>query len=257
MSTARYIIFGVFVYMAFILVTLPADAVYGYWKKYLGGDVPLYLDDIQGSIWSGQAAHAAVVDQQVQQVKWHTRPTALLLGKAELGFEFSIEEGYAKGVVGKNLLGDPYMSGVEAWLPMNDFLTLFNLQSLNAGGALAVNLDNVTIRDNLISSASGDITWQDAEINILKPMPLGSINVTLEPTDEGVKGVLSDQGGPLQADGLLTLTADGKYDFNAEVSVRDPQQRDLANALHTLGPTNSSGKTQLKLSGDLKNLRLL
>jgi general secretion pathway protein N len=257
MKTARYIVFGFFTYLLFVTVTLPANVVYSYWKDQFGANVPLYLQNVEGSVWSGTARQATIDRVQLKKLRWQLRPSRLLLGKAEAALEFSMQDGYGKGVVGHSVLGSSYLQDIEAWIPMVEFMPLVNLQSLNAGGALAVNLGELHVKDRMIASALGTITWQDAEINILKPLPLGSLNVELQPTDEGVKGVLSDQGGPLQAEGLITLTNDGKYDLNATVAVRDPLQTDLKNALRTIGPTDRSGKTQLKASGDLANLGLI
>jgi hypothetical protein len=58
----------------------------------------------------------------------------------------------------------------------------------------------------------------------------------------------------LQAEGLLTVDKEGKYDFNAEIAVRDPQQRDLANAIRSLGRQDRTGKVKIQQSGDLASL---
>ncbi|WP_455203563.1 type II secretion system protein N [Kaarinaea lacus] len=256
MKTVRYVLLGLACYLAFLIVTLPANAVYGYWKNWLGAEVPLVLEGIDGSIWSGSAAQALISDQKVQKLKWQFRPIKLLMGKAELALDFSLQEGYGKGNLGKSLFGGIYLHDVEAWLPMMEFLTFFNMQSLKPGGALAINLNELQIQDRTIASAIGSLVWQDAEVTILKPMPLGSLQVELQPDDDGIKGVLSDQGGPLQAEGLFTLNSEGKYDFNAALAVRDSQQKDLQNAIRSLGRSDRDGKVKLTHSGDIAALRL-
>ncbi len=222
----------------------------------MGEDVPIVLEGVNGSVWSGSAAQAYVSNQQVEKLKWHFKPVQLLLGNAELALDFSMQDGYGKGSVGYSVFGSIYADNIEAWLPSALILPIFNLGSLQPGGALAINLTELKIKDHTVSTALGSLVWQDAEITILKPMTLGSLQIQLEPTDEGIKGVISDMGGPLQAEGLLTLTRDGKYDFNAEIAVRDPQQRDLANAIRSLGRQDSTGKVKLKQSGDLASLGL-
>lgn len=256
MIKVRYILFGIVCYFMFVVVTLPANVVYAYWKDMFGGNVPVVLQGLNGSIWSGAAAQAYITDKQVEKLQWQFRPLPLILGRVELALEFSLQDGFGKAVVGHSVLGNSYLSDVEAWIPMGDLLPMFNLQSLNAGGSLSLNLTELTVKEKMVTSALGNLTWQDAEITLLKPLPLGSLAVDIEPTDEGIKGVLSDQGGPMSAEGLVTLSPEGQYEINAAVSVRDPQQTDLQNALRSIGPTGADGKTKLKASGDLASLGL-
>lgn len=240
--------------MAFLVTTLPANLVYGYWKEYLGKDVPVVMDGLDGSVWSGSALGISVNNQQIQKVKWSFKPLQILLGNTELDLEFAMQDGYGKGSVGYNVLGDIYANGIEAWLPMDQVLPLFNLGSLRPGGALAINLIELVVNKQTVTTALGSLVWQDAEISILKPMPLGSLKVELEPGEQGVKGVISDMGGPLQVEGLLNVSQEGQYDVTGEVAVRDPEQKDLQNAIRSLGRSDRSGKVKLSQSGDLASL---
>jgi general secretion pathway protein N len=250
----RYIILGLVFYLVFLLTSLPANVVYAYWKQSMGEEVPVFLSGVDGSVWSGKAAQANIAGQQFEKLSWHFKPIQLLLGNTELAVDFSMQDGYGKGNVGYNLLGSVYANDVEAWLPMGLVLPMFDLGSLKPGGALAVNLSELKIKDHTVATALGSLAWQDAEITILKPMPLGSLQVELEPTDDGIKGVISDMGGPLQAEGLVTVDKEGKYNFNAEIAVRDPQQRDLANAIRSLGRQDRTGKVKIQQAGDLASL---
>jgi len=252
----RYIIFGAIFYLGFLLTTLPAELVYGYWKHSAGKTTPVFLQGVDGSVWSGKAAQAYIAGQQIQNIKWRFKPWKTLLGDIELAMYFKMKDGYGKGVLGHNLLGGTYAHNLDAWLPMGWVLPMFNLGSLKPGGALAVNLKEFEIKGKTVATALGSLVWQDAEITILKPMPLGSLKVELEPTNEGIKGVISDMGGPLQVEGLVTLDHEGKYNLSAEVAVRDPQQQDLRNAINSIGRPDSSGKVRLQQSGNLDRLGL-
>ncbi|MCG6969664.1 MAG: type II secretion system protein N [Gammaproteobacteria bacterium] len=252
----RYIIIGLVFYLGFLLVNLPANVVYGYWKQSMGEEVPVILDGLNGSVWSGSAAQASIAGQPLEKLKWQFKPMHLLLGNTEVALDFSMQEGYGKGNVGYNVLGSFYADNVEAWLPMGLVLPMFDLGSLKAGGALAVNLSELKVKNHTVATALGSLAWQDAEITILKPMPLGSLKVELEPTDDGIKGVISDMGGPLQAEGLLTVDQEGKYDLSAEIEVRDPQQRDLANAIRSLGRQDRTGKVKIQQAGNLASIGL-
>ncbi len=250
----RYILLGLVCYLGFLVITLPADLVYGYWKNSLGHDSPIILEGVSGSVWSGQVAQASISGQPVDKLSWSLSPAQLLLGNAEVALDFAMRNGFGKGQVGYSVFGSIYADNVEAWLPMDLVAPMVQLGSLKPGGALAVNLSELKVKNHTLASALGTVVWQDAEITILKPMPLGSLQVELEPADDGVKGVISDLGGPLEAEGLVTVDSEGNYDFSAEIAVRDPNQRDLVNAIRSLGRQDSSGKVKLEQSGNLANL---
>ena len=86
-------------------------------------------------------------------------------------------------------------------------------------------------------------------------MRLGDLKMTFETGADGVKGILSDGGGPLSAEGLLTLDAEGGYQFNGALAARDPSAKDLKNALNSMGRPDREGKHVIKRSGKLSQLQ--
>lgn len=243
--------------MIFLLGTVPAEVVYGYWKQSIGKTTPVYLQGIGGSVWSGKASQASIAGETLQDLKWKLKPWKTLLGDAEVAMYFKMKNGYGKGVIGHNLLGSNYAHNVEAWLPMGWLMPMFKLGSLKAGGALAINLKELEVKNKTVATALGSLVWQDAEITILKPMPLGSLKVDLKPTSDGIEGVISDMGGPLKVEGLVSLDHEGKYEIKAELALRDPEQQDLKNAIYSLGRPDSSGKVKLQQTGNIASLGLL
>ena len=250
----RYVLFGVLLYAVFLVVTFPADVAYGYWKHYFGKREPVVLTTLSGSIWSGKAGASRIGSQMFDSLQWRFHPLSLFLGKIEVQWEFRVEEGYGKGNTGMNLMGKVYMNKVDGLLPMMPIAKLARMDALKPGGALGVNLDSVQLKGQVPTNITGNLTWHTAEVTLLKPMPLGNLSVSFETADDTIKGVLSDDGGPLQVQGLVSLTPAGDYDLNLSLGVRDPKQTDLANALRSLGRPDNSGKYKIKRSGKLSSL---
>lgn len=256
MKSIRYILFAFIVYVVFLCMTFPANTVYAYWKETMGDEIPFSASQMDGSIWSGKATEVRVGSKQVKSVSWRFHPFTLLLGRVELGWEFEVNDGYGKGVVGRRLMGGLYLNDIEAWVPLSEISQMANLQALRPAGSLSVNMQQISLNRQSLTAAIGNIEWNSAELTLLNAISLGDLQIRFEPVDDGVKGVLSDQGGPLQADGLLTLSDDGKYAFTGTFGVRDPQQTDLKNALQSLGRVGSDGKHKITQSGDLGQLGL-
>ncbi|WP_455202002.1 type II secretion system protein N [Kaarinaea lacus] len=251
-SSIKYTFIGLVAYTVFLFTTMPAGFAYSYWKQSFGGDkVPVTLNDIEGSVWSARVEKATIKGQQFNALTWNINVLTLLLGIMEMDVEFKVADGYGKGTVGYSFFGGSYFNNVEAWLPLSEIERLVNLSTFKPGGALDIKMSNVKLDDNVVVSARGDVAWHGAEMTMLKPLVLGDLDIAFEPNEGGVKAVLSDQGGPLKADGILQLNPDKSYEFNGEFGTRG-DQKDLHAALTTMGRFNRDGKVKVSLKGNLE-----
>jgi hypothetical protein len=251
-STLKYSLFGIIAYLAFLVATMPAGLAYGYWKSTLGGDkVPVNLQDVNGSVWSGKVGKATINGQSLTALTWDIKFLTLLLGIVETDIEFKVTDGYGKGTVGYSFFGGAYFNNVEAWLPLREVENIIKVSAFKPGGALDVKLSNVKLDNNTVVSARGDVAWHGAELTLLKKLVLGDVDVAFEPHEGGVKGVLSDQGGPLSAEGILQLNPDKSYEFDGAFGTRG-NNPDLQNALRTMGRTDRDGKVKVSLKGNLE-----
>ncbi|MGD8567470.1 MAG: type II secretion system protein N [Gammaproteobacteria bacterium] len=255
-SSIKYTLLGLLAYTVFLLVTLPADVAYGFWKTKFGGqNVPVMLNDIEGSIWSGRIGESTIKGQQIQSFSWDVNVLTLLLGIVEANVELKVTDGYANGTVGYALFGGSYVNGLEAWLPLNQIDQLVNVAALRPGGAVDVKMSNVKLNNNTVVSAQGDVAWYSAEMTLLKKITLGDLQIKFEPNEGGVKGVLSDQGGPLRAEGVLQLNPDKSYEFKGAFGTRG-EQPDLHAALTTMGRFDRDGMVKVSLKGNLAQFGL-
>jgi hypothetical protein len=251
-STFKYGIFGIAAYLVFLVATMPAGFAYGYWKTLFGGgDAPVTFDDIRGSVWSGQAGKATINGQQLSALTWDTNFFTLLLGIMEMNFEFKVADGYGKGTMGYSVFGGTYLNDVEAWLPLSEVENILKVSAFKPGGALDVKMSTVKLDDNTVVSAKGDVAWHGAELTLLKKLVLGDLDVAFEPHEGGVKGVLSDQGGPLSAEGVLQLGPEKSYEFEGAFGMRG-NNPDLQNTLRTMGRLDRDGKVKVSLKGSLE-----
>lgn len=255
-KTIRYILVGSLAYFVFMLAIIPAATVFAYWKDTLGAKVPFHAQHWSGSVWSGKATEVMIGTKQIKSFSWQFHPFKLFMGSLELGLEIEVKDGYLKGVAGRRLMGTRYINDIEAWIPMSEIAVMANLQTFMPAGALNVNLQQLEFSQQALSRAIGDIEWNSAEITLLNKMALGDIQLKFDPADDGIKAVLSDQGGPLQIDGLLTVSSKGTYAFTGALGLRDTQRIDLKNALRSLGRPGKDGKYKVTRSGELADLRL-
>ncbi|HEX21983.1 MAG TPA: type II secretion system protein N [Chromatiales bacterium] len=251
----RYLLIGLLAYVIFLLAQFPADRAYAWWKAGPGAQQKLALTGLSGSVWQGGAQQALINGQRLQGLEWHLKPWTVLFGKLELDYEIRLNDGFARGSVATDPQGTVRLDAVEAKLPLAQ-LSLPAIAALRPSGVVNLNLQNVDWNGEALLAAQGRMVWSDAGISLLQPLQFGDLALTLETRDDGVIGELSDAGGPLQAEGLITLKADGSYQFTGSFAAREGAQSPLGQALGALGRPGADGRIQVNQSGQLAALGL-
>ncbi len=249
----RYLLIGLLAYVAFLIVQFPADRAYAWWKAGPGAQQKVVLTGLSGSVWQGSARQALIGDQRLQGLEWHFKPWTVLLGKLALDYELRLHDGFMRGSVAADPQGAVDVTALEAKLPLAQ-LSLPAIAALRPSGMVNLNLRDVDWNGEALLSAQGRVVWTDAGISLLQPLQFGDLALTLETRDDGVVGELSDAGGPLQAEGLLTLKADGSYQFTGRFKAREGAQSPLGRALSALGRPGADGKIPVNRTGRLADL---
>lgn len=251
----RWMAFGLLAYVAFLVLTFPAERVYAYWKSQAAAPAGFAVGGITGSVWDGRADVVMIDGRRLEAVTWRLHPWALLTGKVAADWSLKVADGFGRGDAAASLGGTLSMDAVEARLPLAQ-LPGRMVATLRPTGTLNLNLRDVEWNGEALVSAQGRLVWSGAGVNLLQEMALGDLSLDLETTSDGeVKGVLADGGGPLQATGLLTLKADGSYDFTGSFAARGNEPK-LAQALRALGRQGPDGKVQVSQKGTLASLGL-
>jgi Type II secretion system (T2SS), protein N len=116
-------------------------------------------------------------------------------------------------------------------------------------GAVNGVLQNVSVQYPTRIQASGEITWTDAGIALPFGLRLGTFVLTLEPTETGARGTISDRGGDLALNGDVEWIG-SRYTANIRLQARGGPP-ELARALNYVGAMNPDGSRQLLIEGDL------
>ncbi len=256
--------FGLLVYLVALVLSFPAERAYSHWRASENAPNNIALSGISGSVWSGKAAMAMIHDQSLENIEWSLRPWSLLFGQVGLSWRFQLplspgnekkgQSGYGRGSMALGLDGSVAFSTLEARLPARMIARVAKADALRPTGSVSLNLHDVLWDGQNLRSAEGRIVWNGAGISLLKPILLGDQAMTLETDANVVKGVLSDSGGPLSLDGLLTLSPEGQYVFSGSLAARNAP--DLERTLRSLGRPGADGRITLKREGNLASLGL-
>ncbi|HEB94580.1 MAG TPA: type II secretion system protein N [Gammaproteobacteria bacterium] len=251
----RYLLIGLLAYVIFLLVQFPAGQAYAWWKAGPGAQQKVVLTGLSGSVWRGSAQQALIDGQRLQGLEWRLKPWTVLFGKLEIDYEIRLDDGFLRGSVAADPQGAVAFDTLEAKLPLAQ-LPLPAIVALQPAGVVNLNLQSVDWNGEALLSAQGRLVWSGAGISLLQPLQFGDLALTLENRDGSVIGELSDAGGPLQAEGLLTLKPDGSYQFTGRFAAREGAQSPLGQALGALGRPGADGRVQVNQSGRLAALGL-
>lgn len=248
-SLLRYAGLGLLAYLIFLAATLPAAHAYPLLKERLA---PLQLYGVQGTLWSGRASDADLKAYRLGRLNWQLNPWALLLGRLEIAWTARKENGTAQGRIARTLTGKVRISDLTADIPVSELGGLANLGQVRPDGVLRVKLSEVTMDGHLLVAAHGTLAWENARVLTSQAVALGNFILNIDTGAAGITGTLLDKGGPLKAQGVLTVKHEGSYQFSGAFTPQPgTAQVPVTQALGWLGAPGPDGKISVSWSGTL------
>jgi len=248
----RYGLFALVVYLAFLVAGIPAQA----YRWFAGASSPLHLYQPTGTLWQGRASMLELSGASFEDVDWRLRLLPLALGRIEFALQMSRGRGSVQGTLGRGLGGAVYARDLTLRMPVAEFSALIGHPVSDLKGNIDINLPRIGIRNHKLSEVAGTVQITDSGLGPPANVALGGFVLRLETGSNGMRGVLKDLGGPLQADGVVTVQPDGNYQFTGNLAVRDPSRADLAQALNFLGNPGPGGKVVINYNGKIPLDRL-
>lgn len=239
------VVVGVLLLFIILLIArLPATWVH----QQFGSDVP--LANVNGSVWQGRASlnHPQF---PIETIHWRLEALPLLLGEAQL--YFTLED------VGINATGKARLGSDAQRLE----LAAANLDAsrLNSLGFLPFGTEiggDVTAKDIVIervedvfTQAQGSVQWSPAYLLAPQAVSLQAYLAVISHEEQQLVLHMSDQGGPLELDGLAWLTADLSYRYTVNLRIGEQAPQAVQAGLASLGRADADGVVHIKGAGRL------
>lgn len=241
---------GLGVYLAFAAVRFPAAVAYRWFAPE-----SLSLASVEGTIWRGSAAFGGFEGMAFSDLRWRLLPVDLLRGRVGITAELRLADGFLRGRLTasghrleiRDLRAATGLAGFRDWLSLG-----------TARGRVNAMLQSLELVDNWPVSALGTLRIEDLAMPPIVPMngvtsiPLGNFSAEFAPTqDPGIVAVLSDQGGPLELTGRLTLSPAHEYVLDTRIKPRADASEALVEGLELLSEPMPDGRRHFVLSGSL------
>ncbi len=246
-----YGLLGLLAFLLFLLLLAPAGLVVDLLDERLP---ELDVQAVDGTAIKGSAWGVSWRDTLIRRLNWDWQPFALLGGWLE--FRLDADDPEAK-LTGNAALG---WGGRLRFRDFSGRLLLTKLSGL-AGrqpkpplqGAVEFSLRELYLNAaHRPQSAYGVLYLLNLRAMLGQPLNLGDFVVQLSPAvPEGIQGAVKDNNAPLELEGSLNVSPDGRYRFSGSAAVRDAGNQALRQALNLLGPPGGDGRWKLDFSGIL------
>jgi hypothetical protein len=201
---------------------------------------------LQGTLWSGSAEQLVIKNLALGKIHW----TAQFPHRPALTYRWQIDSGHSIGKGSVDLFWTQKLSlhqvraqfDVEKWL---DMLLPVKLP-LPVSGKAHLTLKQLDWENQTITDLQGQLDIHQLE---LSKQALGDFHIAFTTADNGdILATLSDQGGPLQVSGTITLSTDKRYRLSLLIGARNPQDP-LNNLISFLGKSAPEGQRRITHSG--------
>lgn len=247
----HYLVLGLCAWLLFLLWRFPALVAYDMFAVPAG---PVQAAGVAGTLWHGEAAQLQYQKRYLGQLSWQLTPWGMLLGR--LGGEITLtqDNAYLQAQGGVPLSGgELFLSQLEGRLPLTVIQPYLSMIPLPLEGVLSLKLEGVRVNpEGRLQQAEGRMVWNQAGVSAPQQLQFGDLQMTLQNRDEGgIKGEISDSGGPLQLRASFTLGGDGAYTLTGQVKAAESAPKELRQTLALLGKADSQGNYPLNFSGAL------
>ena len=217
MSRFSLILVGIISFSIVAIATMPARIAYSFFNS---PDNKIQLQDISGTIWNGQANRLQTLGHSLSTLKWQLHFVDMLLGDITLDVQISDSDYPLTSTVTRSFGGEIRAKDLKAILPASILrqLPYGSLVSLN--GLLNINMPNLTLSDNNLTSAQGKISLADGQFLAPIQGTLGNLQFQISNKDDDILITMNDQQAPIGINGTLRLKPKHLYSFKGSFSPR-------------------------------------
>jgi general secretion pathway protein N len=238
---------GAAAYLLILLITVPAD----YAGKLLERKaVGLELQSVNGTLFSGKADRVLIRGLGMGPVSWSLRPLALLLGRLEYRFILKDPAFQGEGVVGMGLGGQVYLHDLQAELKPDTLVNHFSPLTVQTSGGVRLLIESMDLGDGFPRELSGKLDWADARIVEPVALSLGHVEASLHGEANTLVSRVTGSGETALA-GDFSLTREGDYRLNLQLTPGASVSPDIIDGLKTFGQTRPGGAYLITDSGRL------
>lgn len=212
MSVRKTIVIFFIATLLFILVKIPAALV----ANLLPLPKGLAYSELEGTLWQGSIRQAMYNRQVITDIKWQFKPSKLFTGA--LGYQVSFGKPRksnsvsGKGLVIIGLTGKSVEDAIFR-MPAANVKPMLPIPMGRIDGRVIANIKEFTLGTPVCEVAMGEVSWNQAGIDINGTIEFGSIDANLS-CEQGKLIAQFDGDNSLGLTGQAAIESSQKFGFN-------------------------------------------
>lgn len=244
-----YAIFGLFFYLLFLIIEMPASWFAWGLNRYTQGTVR--LDPIAGSLWSGNGRLVVYYPQTTPhdfgQAEWGINPFWLFAGRVQVSLQTSNQDRQIKTTLG--VARNSFMlKDTEAELPAAFMAQLYTPLSLvSPRGKVRITAESLALSPDKMDGVA-TLEWLNAGSNLSSVQPLGDYRLEITGADKNANLKLTTLRGDLEFTGQgQWQTQTGQIQIKGSALPR-ARAGELESLLGMMGADLGSGRRALNIN---------
>ena len=234
----RYVLLGLLAFVIALLVVLPAAWLKGWLPPQVA------CGSLGGSVWRGQCSALSVAlpgkpPLRLDAVSWQLHALSLLRGRLQADVSLAGADLAASGQITASAGGTLRLEGFTG----SGGLDHARLAALPTGWSARAEARDLTleIAANRITALGGTLLAR--QLRDARGTAFGDFKIEFPPqADAPFRGMLTDEGGPMQLQSQLVLNADQSWQLRGTVTLRPGSPRDWpAHSTSWPPPTSTAG----------------
>lgn len=235
---------GLLVVVLGLILTFPARVAYRWFAP-----AEFVASGISGTVWNGQAQEATINGFYLRQLNWEMQVSRLLTGKVAFDLDTKFASGFAEGSIAFGFGGSLYANDFSGALPLEAIQSIPAIGGTR--GMLSTEIVELQVSDGIPVVADGYLEIAGLSNPMLHREPIGGFRAEFFSQDSGIVASIEDTAAVIDLAGSLQLSADGTYEFLAQISPVDSTPSAIREQLRFLGSANDRGQHELRLEGSL------
>jgi len=237
-----YVVLGLLVFLTFLAAKLPANFIY---SQIANASVPVQLQNIRGSVWSGQVGIVTFEKTKVQNISWQVAFWPLLSGVVDINWQIDDPAIQAQG---KLLLTKQQFSllNSQATLQLSALSALIPQQGFEVFGEISADIDRLVLQQSAISELDGNLILRQVAINERAYVTVGDFNAQLSMQNGRPLATFTDTDSPLDVSGKAKLVAPRQLQYELVVAIEDSTVPGLVGGFNALGRIDDKGQITLR-----------
>jgi hypothetical protein len=254
MRTRYYFLIGIAAYIVLLVATIPAAPIIDLFRDRL----PVTVNNISGSLWSGQASIIITNKLILNNANWSFLPTHLLLAKIAVDVDADLNERPLTTRLAAGMSGNLAIKDLDTSLDAAELASVLVLPLGELSGEFQLQINDAHFQPGSVPHVDGTINWFQAAVTIAETADLGNVSIVINESETSpLTASISNTGGQLSLEGGFSTDETGQYALNLTMMPNATATDNLINSLAMFAKKQRNGAYMLVNKGNLKQLGLM